>query len=638
MSFRRFLCALSSVVVLATMAATSVYAAGWKTNPMNIEDGCYKLFRKAFSAIKNDESLEIAAQLRSRATAVGDNRAYVISYYAEVLHYYASDNEKELLKAADILRSKALEYKVMKYYYSSYNEVAMYYVDRHRLTDALDNAELLHQYLMENGDDLGWTYYYRMMSKVHSEHGLKELAKKDISQALRHVRGTEWESITAVLYRDYSLMFPASSDSSQILLLKGLEAAYAAPDSIIALQMLAVRNAVIGDHDAFHKYADPAIHYYEALHAGIDEDMYYQVLAYDAAFDGDRERALEMLSKIDESPTKRDANVTVYELLGDYETALNNLRKERSLADSTNVYTIAEALNSFSTRARIEELEKNREKEKASLTRTILVLSISLVLLLLIIMGFLIASRLRNRKLMKNLQAAKDEAEKANNMKNIFVQNMSHEVRTPLNAIVGFSQLLGLPSEFVSDEERTEYSKYISNNSEMLTMLVNDILSLASMDNGNYNIEERLCHVNEVCNKALVTVMARVVPDVKLYMTSEVDEDYAISTDPNRVQQILINYLTNACKHTEKGEIHLHCSLSENPGCITFSVTDTGTGIPADKAEEIFERFTKLNEFVQGTGLGLNICRTLAEKLGGKVMLDTSYTEGARFLLILNIK
>ena len=638
MSFRRFLCALSSVVVLAAMTATSVYAAGWKTNPMNIEDGCYKLFRKAFSAIKNDESLEIAAQLRSRATAVGDNRAYVISYYAEVLHYYASDNEKELLKAADILRSKALEYKVMKYYYSSYNEVAMYYVDRHRLTDALDNAELLHQYLMENGDDLGWTYYYRMMSKVHSEHGLKELAKKDISQALRHVGGTEWESITAVLYRDYSLMFPASSDSSQILLLKGLEAAYAAPDSIIALQMLAVRNAVIGDYDAFHKYAVPAIHYYEALHAGIDEDMYYQVLAYDAAFDGDRERALEMLSKIDESPTKRDANVTVYELLGDYETALNNLRKERSLADSTNVYTIAEALNSFSTRARIEELEKNREKEKASLTRTILVLSISLVLLLLIIMGFLIASRLRNRKLMKNLQAAKDEAEKANNMKNIFVQNMSHEVRTPLNAIVGFSQLLGLPSEFVSDEERTEYSKYISNNSEMLTMLVNDILSLASMDNGNYNIEERLCHVNEVCNKAMMTVMARVVPDVKLYMTSEVDEDYTISTDPNRVQQILINYLTNACKHTEKGEIHLHCSLSENPGCITFSVTDTGTGIPADKAEEIFERFTKLNEFVQGTGLGLNICRTLAEKLGGKVMLDTSYTEGARFLLILNIK
>ncbi|MCR5139803.1 MAG: ATP-binding protein [Bacteroidaceae bacterium] len=101
------------------------------------------------------------------------------------------------------------------------------------------------------------------------------------------------------------------------------------------------------------------------------------------------------------------------------------------------------------------------------------------------------------------------------------------------------------------------------------------------------------------------------------------------------MQQVLTNFLTNACKHTSKGEIHLHLSLSENPGNVTFSVTDTGTGVPADQAEAIFERFTKLDSFKQGTGLGLAICRMIAEILHGEVKLDTTYTAGgARFVFI----
>lgn len=106
-------------------------------------------------------------------------------------------------------------------------------------------------------------------------------------------------------------------------------------------------------------------------------------------------------------------------------------------------------------------------------------------------------------------------------------------------------------------------------------------------------------------------------------------------TDPRRVQQILINLLTNACKHTASGEIRVGYSLTENPGEVTFYVEDTGPGVPADQAERIFERFTKLDEFVQGTGLGLSICREIADKMGGRVFLDTSYTGGARFVFVL---
>ena len=122
---------------------------------------------------------------------------------------------------------------------------------------------------------------------------------------------------------------------------------------------------------------------------------------------------------------------------------------------------------------------------------------------------------------------------------------------------------------------------------------------------------------------------------VKLTFTSDVPDDFSFITDGQRTQQVLINFLTNAEKHTERGSILLHSSLTENPGYITFSVTDTGTGIPVDKMDSVFERFKKLDEFKQGTGLGLNICRIIAERLHGEVKVDKEYTGGARFLFIL---
>ena len=136
----------------------------------------------------------------------------------------------------------------------------------------------------------------------------------------------------------------------------------------------------------------------------------------------------------------------------------------------------------------------------------------------------------------------------------------------------------------------------------------------------------------------LSSVTHRKPGEVELHYTSDVADDFSILTDEKRLQQVLINFLTNAEKHTEEGEIHLHCSASENPGKITFSVTDTGPGIPADKQDTIFERFEKLDEFKQGSGLGLNICRLIADRLNGEVKIDKNYTKGARFLFILPLK
>ena len=295
---------------------------------------------------------------------------------------------------------------------------------------------------------------------------------------------------------------------------------------------------------------------------------------------------------------------------------------------------------SKSNRSKLAELDAtlgNRElsDKVAQETRRAEQASRIIVLLTVVILGgALLFSWLHIRR----LKLANEKVRLANEAKTRFVQNMSHEVRTPLNAIVGFSQLLSLPDGSFTETEKDDFARHIVNNSKMLTMLLDDILNTSAMDAGSYRIVYEPSECKYMCEAALSSVEHRVQPGVKLYFVPESEHPCPVTTDPRRVQQILINMLTNACKHTAKGEIKLTYSTADEPGFIQFSVTDTGTGVPADQAEAIFGRFTKLNEFVQGTGLGLSICREIAEKMGGKVYLDTTYTQGgARFVFSIPV-
>ena len=236
---------------------------------------------------------------------------------------------------------------------------------------------------------------------------------------------------------------------------------------------------------------------------------------------------------------------------------------------------------------------------------------------------------------MRTMRKARSMAENASQMKTAFIQNMSHEVRTPLNAIAGFSQLLCTPDGYLTGEEKAEYLQNVKNNSRLLTMMMNDMQGIAEMQSGNYSIHKAPTNLNEMVRQAIMAVEFRVPPGVALVRRFGLKENARYVTDGMRVQQILINFLTNACKHTEKGEITIGSSLEENPGQITFYVADTGPGVPKGMEESIFDRFVKLDEFKQGTGLGLTICRMVAESLHGKVWLDTTYKGGARFVFTI---
>ena len=239
-----------------------------------------------------------------------------------------------------------------------------------------------------------------------------------------------------------------------------------------------------------------------------------------------------------------------------------------------------------------------------------------------------------NRDLRQNIadiSEANDRAQESDRKKTQFIQNMSHEIRTPLNAIVGFSQVLAEQDTALDAAERDSMTQIINSNSDSLNTLINDILDLTSLETGKYVMKREEVEVNRLCYAALDSVRGRKAAAVRLRLETDIPDTFTVMSDGFRLQQVLDNLLSNAAKNTAEGSIVLGCSLAERPGMLTFTVTDTGIGVPRDKHRAIFERFCKLDQFKQGVGLGLDICRMIASRLGGTVDIDSSYTGGARF-------
>lgn len=228
----------------------------------------------------------------------------------------------------------------------------------------------------------------------------------------------------------------------------------------------------------------------------------------------------------------------------------------------------------------------------------------------------------------ESLVLAKEKAERADRLKSNFIANITHEIRTPLNAIVGFADLLA----FSEEEEKREYIQIINSNVELLLNLVNDVLNLSILESDSFKLDIQNTDIQSVCRNSLESVRHRLVGNVGLKLLSE--DSLYLNTDPSKLQQLLVNLLINATKYTEVGAIHLKYHVDQSAGVVLFTVTDTGCGVPADKAEIIFERFEKVNDFKQGAGLGLAICRMIADLLHGRIFVDSSYTDGARFVFI----
>ncbi len=315
--------------------------------------------------------------------------------------------------------------------------------------------------------------------------------------------------------------------------------------------------------------------------------------------------------------------------MGNKEEAYGQYGKVFSYIKTSFEKNYPKEIDRLCTRFQADQLAYQNERDRIVSMRFYLagIIVSVLFLIFLLVLGWKKIFRLKRSQMRQ--EAMKEKAVQAIQRKDMFLSNMSHEVRTPLNAIVGFSAVLTDEDESFDDESRREFSEIIKVNSFQLLKLINDILDFSDFENDNITFNIRTHDAVKLCNEVVETVMV----SRKLEVEMRFDTDLSVlmlDTDDARLRQVLINLLVNAAKFTEQGSIVLELKMADADTAL-FSVTDTGCGIPPEKQHLIFERFEKLNDFVQGSGLGLSICQLIVKYMNGKLWVDSGYTRGARF-------
>ncbi|NDW13221.1 sensor histidine kinase [Bacteroides sp. 214] len=227
----------------------------------------------------------------------------------------------------------------------------------------------------------------------------------------------------------------------------------------------------------------------------------------------------------------------------------------------------------------------------------------------------------------EQLREAKEKAENLDRLKSAFLANMSHEIRTPLNAIVGFSDLLAITDDM---EERMEYNEIVQENNQLLLKLISDILDLSKIEAGTLDFEIERINAYELCDSIVKSYSVNTNAKVPILFDETSSSEYFINSDKKRLTQVITNFINNAIKFTTEGSITVGYHLNGN-NTIHFSVKDTGMGIAADKVDQVFDRFVQLDGFTKGAGLGLAICKSLIENLGGEIGINSVIKEGSTF-------
>mgnify|MGYP002290319436 FL=1 len=284
-------------------------------------------------------------------------------------------------------------------------------------------------------------------------------------------------------------------------------------------------------------------------------------------------------------------------------------------------------INTIKAKYQVDKIETASNNEYNKIITSILVGTMALVTLFVLLAILLKRQREKVKLSTQKLATSRINAENAMRAKSVFLSNMSHEIRTPLNALSGFSSLL--TEEGLDDETRRQCNEVIQQNSELLLKLINDVIDLSSLEFGKLQFCIAQHDAVSICKNVIDTVNKVKQTQAELTFTTELEE-MPIETDDSRLQQVLINLLINATKFTPQGSIVLKLE-KETDDTVLFTVTDTGCGIPKDRQTNIFQRFEKLNENVQGSGLGLSICQLIIEHIGGQIWIDSEYTEGSRF-------
>ncbi len=511
------------------------------------------------------------------------------------------------------------------YYTQRCNEI-IFLMNRQRIFEAYKLAHTLAQELREKKLDKEMYMAYNMLGHLNRYCGNKETAKDIFRQVIRMMEEAGYyESMPPIYMNIVNVSIDDDPEEARQMLDKALTIAEKyAPDRVFDIETrkwLSYFNAGDMEHfvEGYKKYREGVAQGKSSVH-GRSMEIYYE------AYQGNTDKAVEM-ARQELGEDGHETLVMIYERAQRWQEAFEALKNETQARDSTNNVILSNTLQGY--RDALTEYEAERNTAKV-LTITMGVI-IVLLLLLMMAMAYITWSRRRH---LKELKTAYERALEADKMKAAFLQNMSHEVRTPLNIIAGFAQVLANPDLSPDAEKRKEMAHLIQKNNYLITSLIDEMLELAFNESTGVVAQEDTVVVNNLLEKMVQEKRQFITDDVSMVVKSLLPPDFTVVTNRDMLRRALVTLVDNAIKYTQRGSITLEAATTDS-GHLILSVTDTGSGIPAAEAERIFERFVKLDNFKEGIGLGLTLCRSLVTRLGGTIRLDTSYQKGARFVIEL---
>lgn len=578
---------------------------------------------------RTDSIIAGVNRLKQYARSVGNAELYYWAWAARLVNYYIIQGEYNiaLLEAEKMLQEAKGEKKqgsIAECYYALANVYAAKGLVKKSQEFMLKEIDIF-----ENANVFRYNIscQYSDAAKIYIDLGEAEKAPELLKKALKTSKST-YHEVTAKLV--YVSLYLAQGDTA------------AARKALEECRQMYMGEPSMKRH----------IHYlYD-----VEIDYNWRVGDYNKALSVLDERETELRKK-NNLTTLMALRKTKADILWDmnrkeeaaglYRDFLLEQKKEKERNEEITTSEFATMLNLQQLNAEKVRLEKISQKKQLQNTRTIL---FSVLGLLCIVVIFLWQQRKLNAKLHRaknkldeqnrtlikaeeELRKAKEVAEQSNWLKTMFIQNMSHEIRTPLNSIVGFS---GVLVDMLDEKEDIgQYVALIESNSKLLLKLVGDILDISILDS-EVEIKHNAVDVNACCQASIDAAGASFDPGVKLIFEPACDE-LIINSNYSYIVQVLDNLLGNASKFTHVGSVTLTYEVKKEDNQLIFTVTDTGIGIPVEEQERVFERFVKLDNFSQGAGLGLSICRIVAERLGGYLRIDKGYTQGTRVIFCVSM-
>lgn len=513
------------------------------------------------------------------------------------------------------------------YYTQRCNEI-IFQMNRQRILEAYKLARQLSKELQEKHLDNEMYMAYNMLGHLNRYCGNKKAAKRNFTQVLKLMeKGGYYESMPPIYMNLVNVELNDDPEEARRLLDKALEIAHQyAPDRVFDIETRKTLSYFNGGDipsflEGYKKYREGVAEGKSSVH-GRSMDVYYE------ACTGNTDKAIEMAKK--ELGDDSHATITkIYEMAGRWEEAFHSLQKEAETNDSTINVILINSMQGYRDELRLYDVERT-----ASQARTItLSIIIGLLLLLVLALAYIMFSRRRH---MHQLKRAYEHALESDKMKTAFIQNMSHEVRTPLNVISGFAQILANPDLSGDSERRKEMAQMMLKNTQIITQQIDEMLELSLNESSGMAEKNDRIFVNNFLNDVLSENKVYANTGVSLELDSTLAADFRFDTNQNMLRRMLNALIDNALKNTTKGSITIQASANDTQ--LTLAVKDTGSGIPAEKAEQVFERFFKIDAFKSGLGLGLPLCRRIANRLGGTITLDANYHEGARFVIVFPLE